>query len=304
MIIVSSKIMLADTGGIVATEIIELKETALAPTTNTRAEHYERASHAKRTWDQYRSAWQQFETWCSRRGSDSMPATTETIKAYLASLADQGRAVSTVNAYLAAVASAHSIAGHPIDRAALKDTLKGIRREKARPQRQARPLIAGDIRALLGDFAPGAPSDDRDAALLTLGFAAALRRVELVGLDWQEQGDGDGFVTKDDRGLVVTLLRTKGGKGEPETVIVPCQDMPAACEALERWARAVSLRPGEPVFRPVDKGQRIGSGRLTGRSVARIIKARVRARAVANGMSEPEAEAIAEVCSGHSLRAG
>ena len=104
---------------------------------------------------------------------------------------------------------------------------------------------------MLSDLVPGVPSDDRDAALLALGFAGALRRSELVGLDWKEQGSGDGFVTRDERGIVLTLLRTKGGKGEPETIIVPCQDMPTACEALERWAKTANLQPGEPVFRAI-----------------------------------------------------
>src|SRR5262249_49167127 len=84
----------------------------------------------------------------------------------------------------------------------------------------------------------------------------------------------------------------------------PCQDMPSACEGLERWAKLANLQPGEPVFRPVDKGQRIGAERLTGRSVARLIKARVRARALATGATEADAEKLAELCSGHSRRAG
>ncbi len=33
----------------------------------------------------------------------------------------------------------------------------------------------------------------RNAALLTLGFGAAMRRSELVGLDWQELGTGTGL---------------------------------------------------------------------------------------------------------------
>jgi hypothetical protein len=89
---------------------------------------------------------------------------------------------------------------------------------------------------------------DKSALLLALGFAGALRRSELVGLDWKEQGSGDGVVTRDERGIVLTLLRTKGGKGEPEAVIVLCQDMPTACEALERWAKTANLQPGEPGF--------------------------------------------------------
>jgi integrase len=58
------------------------------------------------------------------------------------------------------------------------------------------------------------------------------------------------------------------------------------------------------VFRSIDMGQRIGADRLTDRSVARIIKARVRALALACGKDGKEAAAIAAVMSGHSMRAG
>jgi integrase len=286
------------------TEVATASHWALKRVGQDRAEHYERASRSERTWRQYKSAWKSWEDWCALDGWTVLPADPNGLKVYIAHLADNGRSLATINAYLAAIASAHSIAGQPFNRGALKDAIKGVRREKARPQRQARPLVSVDIRAILSAFVPGAPSDDRDAALLALGFACALRRSELVGLDWKEQGSGDGFVTRDERGIVLTLLRTKGGKGEPETVIVPCPDMPTACQALDRWAKTANLQPGEPVFRAIDKGQHIATARLTPRSVARIIKARVRARALANGASEADANALADLCSGHSLRAG
>jgi integrase len=73
---------------------------------------------------------------------------------------------------------------------------------------------------------------------------------------------------------------------------------------VSMWAARANLQPGEPVFRPIDKGQRIGAERLTDRSVSRIIKARVRAYAIANGMSKADAEALVARFSGHSLRAG
>ena len=44
---------------------------------------------------------------------------------------------------------------------------------------------------------------------------------------------------------------------------------PEACEAIERWAKVAQLQPGDPIFRPIDKGQRIGPDRLWARSVER-----------------------------------
>ena len=199
--------------------------------------------------------------------------------------------------------SIHSIAGQPFDRACLKDLVKGIRRTTAKKQQQARPLVSADLKAILAGLGDG-PRAARDRLLFALGFAGALRRSELVGLDWLERGEGDGFVIRDERGLVITLLRTKGGKGEPETVIVPCPDMPTACEALAAWASLANLQPGQPVFRNVTKGGEIGADRLTDRSVSLIIKKQARACAIAAGQSEVEADALADLCSGHSLRAG
>jgi integrase len=204
---------------------------------------------------------------------------------------------------VAAIASAHSIAQQPFDRSCIKDDIKGIRREHQRKKRQARPLVSDDLKAILAGFGNGARAA-RDRLLFALGFAGALRRTELVGLDWQERSAGTGYIVSDDRGLVITLLNTKGGKGEPEEVIIPCADMPTACDALAAWATLANLQLGEPVVRGVTKGGEIGRDRLTDRSVALIVKKEVRACALAGGRSEADADALAEFCSGHSLRAG
>jgi integrase len=140
--------------------------------------------------------------------------------------------------------------------------------------------------------------------LFALGFAGALRRSELIGLDWQIRGSGTGFIVHDDRCLVITLLSSKTGKGEPEQIIVPCSDMPTACNALTEWIGRAGIQPGTPLFRSVNKGGEISVDRLSDRSVARIIKKEVQACALAAGRSDVEASELAELCSGHSLRAG
>jgi hypothetical protein len=86
-----------------------------------------------------------------------MLAEEPTLRGYAARFADQGRADATVNAYMTAIASAHSIAGHPIDRGAIRDILKGIREDKDRQheQRQRRALIPDDLKAILGGLRQG-----------------------------------------------------------------------------------------------------------------------------------------------------
>jgi integrase len=291
---------------VTATEGASSVQAALPERLVAGARQFIAAARAERTRTAYAKSWAAFVGWCEAHGRTALPASADTIAAWMTDLAQAGRAASTINAMVAAVAVAHRTAGHPLDRKSplIADVWKGIANETARAPRQARPMLAGELKALLEDLRYRAPSDARDAALLALGWAAALRRSELVGLDWQATGTGSGSLSIDERGLVVTLNRSKASQSEAVTVVVPCADMPAACEAVRAWVDLAKLEPGTPVFRPVDKGQRISADRLTDRSVARIIKARIWARAVAAGKSEAEADALVESFSGHSLRAG
>jgi len=293
-------------------------EVALPAELVESAREYARDALAKRTQAAYARAWAGFEAWCAEKGVQSLPAAPETVAVWLASLADgkggrKALARSSIDQAFSAVIVYHRDAGYALDRKhkAIKKVWQGICNTKAKTQtkRQARPLMADDLQALIKALSPEIPAKARDAALLAVGWAAALRRSELVGLDWQRLGDGKdaartGFLQLDDRGLVITLMVSKASQDKADTVMVPCADMPAACQAVERWAELARLAPGQPVFRPVDQHQAIGDGRLTDRSVARIVKSRVHKLARLRGKSETEADELVALVSGHSLRAG
>ena len=273
---------------------------------------YRAQSRSPRTLEAYARACGLFTRWCAQHGRQPLPAAPETIEAWIVALAhgdgEPPRSRATIDQYLSAVVWAHRKAGHALDRKhpLIAETWAGICRNKAKvgAPRKATPIMADDLRKLIDALTPQIPAATRDAALLSLGWAAALRRSELVGLDWQKQGSGTGFVRIEDRGLSVTLLSSKGSQTAPVVIICPRADMKSACEALERWADKAALEPGQPVFRAIDKGQHIGADRLTDRSVSRIIKARVRELAQAGGKTRQEAEEMVELISGHSLRAG
>jgi integrase len=112
------------------------------------------------------------------------------------------------------------------------------------------------------------------------------------------------FFRVDERGIVVTLMASKASQDQAETIVVPAGNMPTACQALERWAALAELKAGEPVFRSIDRHQKIAAERLTDRSVARIVKSRVKELVKQRGRSEAEAEELVVLISGHSLRAG
>ena len=263
------------------------------------AREYARAAYAKRAQDAYARAWKSFEAWCAALHEQALPADPEKVAVWLTALAkgDGARkplARSSINQALSAVIMRHRDAGYAFDRkhAAIARVWKGISNTKAREQtvRKAKPLLTDDLRALIDGLDQLSALEARDAALLTLGWAAALRRSELVSLDWQKLGGGGGFVCIDERGIVVTLMASKASQDKAEEIVVPRKNMPKACETLEAWAAFAKLGAGEPVFRPIDRHQNIAAERLTDRSVARVVKDRVKALVKQRGRSEEEAK--------------
>jgi integrase len=196
----------------------------------------------------------------------------------LADGTDSGRplARASINQALAAVTLAHRNAGHAFDRKhrVISTTCSGISRVKAlvEAQRQAAPFLAADVRDLLAILNVKKNIGCRNAALLTLGFGAALRRSELVGLDWGRLGTGAGWVVVDERGILITLARSKASQDKAPTGVIPRADFLPACEALEAWAARAQLQPGDPIFRAVNNRHVIAAERLTAHSVSRIVK--------------------------------
>jgi integrase len=145
----------------------------------------------------------------------------------------------------------------------------------------------------------------RDRAVLTVGFAGALRTSELVGLDIGAIGGGGrGLVAIDGEGAHITLIRSKTDQqGRGISKLLPRGGDPCPVSTLERWLAMADISSG-PVFRPfwrwgVPRQQRMGH-----RGVATIVKKAVYVSALRAGASEVHARARASQVSSHSLRAG
>lgn len=288
-------------------------EIALPPDLVHRTKDYMANARSERTREAYSRWWRVFTGWCDRLGRQALPAEPETAAAWLVALADGADGArplsrASINQALAAITLAHRTAGFPFDRKhrVIAETWAGISRVKAmvEVERQAAPFLAADVRDTLGLLNTALNSGCRDAALLTLGWGAALRRSELVSLDFEELGTGTGYVRIDERGILITLARSKGSQDEAETVVIPRADLPEACEALEAWAKRVPLAAGEPIFRGVNNRDQIAAERLTAPSVARAVKRAMADLARSRGKSKNEAKDLVRRFSGHSLRAG
>jgi integrase len=272
------------------------KTTAL--TTRPTAADYARASRAQNTMRAYRSAWRAFADWCEAEGRSALPADPLTVADYLAFAAQEhkdsqarkdskARKTSTLAVHMAAIRAAHKAAGQPDPTAdeRVAATMRGIRREHGKPPAQREPLTLDDLRAMLrtcGDDLAGL----RDRALLLVGFAAALRRSEIVALDVEH--------VRLNGVLRITIARSKTDQeGQGITKTIPRLADAELCpvRALRAWLDAAGIHSGA-IFRSVNRWGKVGK-RLSAYDVARIVKRRAKAAGL-----------DADVLSGHSLRAG
>lgn len=251
-----------------------------------RAADFTRAGTAGSTRKAYEKDWRDFTAWCADHDVVPLPALPQVVGLYLTHLA--GRlAVATLGRRLAAISTAHRLHGHRLDtrHPAIRDVLRGIRRTRGTAQRRVAAATTPLLRTMLStceDTLLGR----RDRALLLLGFAAALRRSELVALTVED-------LTSVPEGLRVHLRRSKTDQeGAGETIgVVRTGSATCPVNALQVWLTVAAITDGR-LFRRVDRHGNLGAA-LSDQSVALILKK----RAALAGLD-------AAVFSGHSLRAG
>jgi integrase len=259
--------------------IYEINATCIPSST---VANYVRESLSHNTRVAYLSDLAHFESWGGR-----IPAAPETIAEYLAAHADV-LSVATLNRRLAALAKVHRSRGfsNPTTVEIVKSTVRGLKRIKGTAQRQATPLIKEDLLVVL-EAMGSRFKDVRDRALLLIGFAGGFRRSELIGLNCDD-------VIPVRQGLEVTLRRSKTDQnGAGRKIGIPYgRGRWCPVVALERWRVASGITEG-PLFRPIDRHQRVGPKRLSGEAVCLVVRERVEAAGI-----DPRNY------SGHSLRAG
>jgi integrase len=143
------------------------------------------AARAASTRKVYANLWRQWERWCHARDLDAFPADPMALCAYLAERAESGITVQTLTVACSAIAHVHRVRGFPdpANHHAVREVRRGLRRTYGvAPVRQARPLTPADLRQILGAIDRSTPLGARDAAIILLGYASALRRSELVAL--------------------------------------------------------------------------------------------------------------------------
>ena len=261
------------------------------------------ASLAPSTLADYARDWRGFVRWCAAHAIADptvrpLPASDETLSLWLG--AQRTLHPSTLRRRLAAVRLVHRWAERPLVDTALPRTLAAlrghVREHGSAPRRQARAATGERIARLADACDVATPLGLRNRALLLVGFDAALRSDELVGLD-------HAHLTRRPGGIALELPRAKTDpSGHGATVALHARPGSPWCPvaALERWI-AASGRSHGAVFVALRRARgHAGAaelGRLSKRAVARV----VRASAQAAGLVSSDAP---NPFSGHSLRRG
>jgi site-specific recombinase XerD len=269
------------------------------------AAHYRRASRAENTRRAYRAGVARFTEWCAAHGRTALPASPETVAAFLAAEARAELAVSTLRLRHAAIRYMHLLAGCPSPTAAavVSTTFAGIKRAHRRPLGKKTALVVDRLRAALQAIPETVPGW-RDRALLLTGFAAALRPSEIARLSCEH-------TTHHADGIELFLPWRKNDQDARGTRLWLPKGHTELCPvtALDAWLAAAAITEG-PLFRriwrlpppraprgtrrkPVADRYRIGTRPIDTDSIALIVKNWT-------GLAGFDAAGFA----GHSLRRG
>src|SRR5215469_2708764 len=110
---------------------------------------YIKASKAENTLRGYRADWREFNGWCEMHDQSSLPATGDTVAAYIAECA-QHLKPGSIRRRLNAITEAHRAVGldSPTHSGIVRNVVKGIRRTLGTAPVQKTAALTDDIRTM------------------------------------------------------------------------------------------------------------------------------------------------------------
>ena len=249
----------------------------------------------------YGKGWGRFVDYCVEQHIENpLSASPDEVARFLVHLATSPNPLSgvipsmgTVTLYKSALNKKFIETGEPspTNHQIVRSTLRGLARVKGSSRRKVEALREYHIEAML-QACPNTLIGRRDAAILAVGFAGALRRSEICNLSFQdveflESDEDDG----DRMWLTIRQSKTdQEGKGQRVAIVEGRGIRPI--ERLRLWLEQSGITKG-PLFQTMRRGGHLRGRAMHHSDIPRIVKH----YASVIGLK-------ADHISGHSLRAG
>lgn len=242
-------------------------------------------AYAPSTLKSYISDVSIFVDWCDAEGRSALPASVETVCAFLEDQA-RGRFPASVWRRLYAIRKVHRLLRLPDPTwdEEVNITLRRVRRSRPNRPRQAKGLTREMLELCIA-VQPNTPWGLRNRAMISLGYDLLMRRSELVALCCSD------IEMRGDETLRAIIRRSKSDPFGMGRIAFSSRRSATLVEDWLNW-RGPDI---EPLFCPIYQGKPIDRT-LGTTSVKDIIKAAV----VAAGLNPETAASY----SGHSLRVG
>ncbi len=249
----------------------------------------------------YRKGWSRFVDFClAEHIVDPLSAPPDEVARFLVILATNPSpqsgvvpSMGTVTLYKSAVNKKFLDAGKPspTNHPLIRSTLKGLARIKGSSRRKVEALREYHIKAMLQAW-PDTLIGRRDAAVIAVGFAGALRRSEVCSLVVDDIEFFDSRESDQDR-MWLTIRQSKTdqhGKGQRVAILDGTTIRPI--ERLRWWLESSGITEG-PLFQTMKRGGHLRGRPMRHSDIPRILKH----YAALIGLNPKD-------IAGHSLRAG
>jgi site-specific recombinase XerD len=240
----------------------------------------------------YKSDYNHFIEFCKKNDFDFLKPDVKTISVYLTDLSNKKFKYSTIRRRLVSLSLANKLNGNYINvkHPAIDENLKTIRRKLGNYQRGKKPILLEELREIIDTIENNKSNirKIRDKSIILLGFAGGFRRSEIVSLDFED-------IELVKEGMKVLLRKSKTDQfsnGFLKGIPYLNSNNLCAVTSLIKWINISKIKKG-PLFRKISKSDKLLERRLTGQTVALIIKKYTEIAGINNINF-----------SGHSLRSG
>ena len=251
------------------------------------------SSKASNTVRAYKSDFNDFGVFCAQNGFKSLPSEPKVVSLYLTHLSTKDAKMSTLKRRLVSIGVIHKLKGHYLDtkHPTIIENIMGIKRRKGSFQEAKKPILINSLKKIINVIDQQKKEEIkklRDRSIILIGFSGGFRRNEIVSLDYDDLD----FVPE---GLKLSIRRSKTDQfGEGFIKALPYFDSSKYCPvvSLKKLIDLSKIKSG-PVFRRFIKGSKLSENRLTGQTVALLIKEYLNLAGIDS-----------KNFSGHSLRSG